>query len=261
MQIQGIWDGFGINGTQINLYSTPGCPSATCSSGGGVTTGTGNSDYANTLGISGRLRFNSQKNGVLRLSVAESSIGKFDSYEGIYIQNLDINLPLGNLNYQPLILSTNSSGQVSLELARIPNVPAAYNQFYIDYGTSTALGTSGALTPAAGMCTGTSCPSTATHGNLTIGDVYVNNGTAVAGVTINGTTGYATMPNGDLVVPGGANALYTSTGAVAGSAVNGITFKAPGTSGSPTNGAAVNLGTAAISGLMINHMKMTLTGL
>jgi len=161
------------------------------------------------------------------------------------------------------MLATNGSGQVSLELARIPNVAAAYNQFYIDYdGTG-----SGALTPAAGNCSSASCPTTATHSSITMGDVYVNN--TGSNVTLTGTyTPFATASNpsptpvtvSSTVYPGGSDAMFTSAGSgsanIAGTAVNGVTFKAPG-----ATGAAVNLGTAAISGLMINHMKMTLTGL
>ncbi|WP_410210975.1 hypothetical protein [Aquirhabdus sp.] len=275
LPIQAIWDGFGINGTEINLYPTDNCSS--CTSG----SLTGNSDYAKTLGFSGKLRFNSQKNGVLRLSVAGTSsggIGNFDPYEGIYIQNPDINLVLGNLNYQPLILASNGSGQVSLELARIPNVAAAYNQFYINYDctgvgptctTTTGVGGASAtgLTPYAGNCSSANCSATATHSSITMGDIYVNN--TSSNVTLTGTyTPFATASNpsptpvtvNSTVYPGGSDAMFTSAGSgsanIAGTAVNGVTFKAPG-----ATGAAVNLGTAAISGLMINHMKMTLTGL
>jgi len=261
LQLQAIWDGFGINGTKINLFPTAACSG--CTPGGA----TGNSDYARTFGLTGVVRLNSQKNGVLRVSTAESgatpAIGVFDPYDGIYIQNLDVNLTIGALNFQPLIISsTGQLGQVTLELARIPDVATAYKKFYVDYtGADPTY-----LSPTSGMCYSGGCPIGATHSNITAGDVYVNDGVSTpTGGSIN-PVGYATgtvvMANGDIVPAGGADALYTSVGALAGTGVNGISFKAPAADGlGGSSGATVNLGTAAISGLMINHLKMTLTSL
>jgi|GEM_PF-6779753 len=298
LQIQAIWDGFGINGTVINAFPTDPCTSAAC---GG--SNPGNANYANTLGLAGVLRFNSLPTGVLRLSVGgtgttNASYGQFDAYEGIYLQQLNVNLPLGNINYQPLILSSGAtvvsgnsyiSPTLSLELAQIPNTANVYNQFYINYDPSCTVSgstcTSGAsntygnssgaigLTPAAGMCssgmgTTTACPSTATHGNISIGNVYTNNSSSIVYTYMNGTTATtaASCPNGtscDIVYPGESDANYITTGTgttgfaqASTSNTTGTVFKAPG-----ATGAAINLGNSAISGLMINHMKMTLTGL
>ncbi len=241
LQAQGIWDGLSINGTKISMFATPG-------------SSTVNSAYNNTLGLNGVLRFNTNANGVLRLSVAETAAGSpgngvtpysadptFDQNEGIYLPRLAMNLPLGQPNYQPLMLSSDSTGVV-LELARIPNNAGAYNQFYVNYdGTSTP-----GLTPAQGKCAQARCPTTATHGSIAIGDVYYNNSATLNAATNTPAYSY--------------NALYTSSGAQAGTGVVGVTFKAPVASGgTATNG--VNLGTAAIDGLMIQHLKMTLTGL
>ncbi len=311
LQIQAIWDGFGINGTVINAFPTDPCTSAAC---GG--TNPGNANYANTLGLAGVLRFNSQATGVLRLSVGgtgttNASYGQFDAYEGIYLQQLNVNLPLGNINYQPLILSSGAtvvsgnsyiSPTLSLELAQIPNTSSVYNQFYINYdpscsvsGSTCTTPSSGStygnaansvgLSPAAGMCssgfgTTTACPSTATHGNISVGNVYVNNTSSIMYTYIDGSgnpqavscaypctsvpAGAAAATKGyDVVYPGEADANYITTGTgttgfaqASTSNTTGTVFKAPG-----ATGAAINLGNAAISGLMINHMKMTLTGL
>ncbi len=276
LQLQAIWDGFGINGTVVNIFPTSTGPTVT-----------GNAQLANTLGFSGVLRFNSQPTGVLRLSVAESntvggnSIGLFDAYEGIYIQNLHTNLPLGAFNFQPLVLSANNvlSGgntvpNVTLELGHIPNASAAYNQYYVDYGPKgDGTSTSGTLlSPAVGNCNAVNCSANATHGSITIGDVFLNTTASNIAPTYqltprNATNdGSGTVTTGtpvtvtNTIIPGASDALFTTKGTgnsnLAGTDVAGITFKAPGAAG-----ATVNLGTASISGLMINHLKMTLTGL
>jgi hypothetical protein len=290
LQIQALWDGFGINGTTIDLFPTDPCTAAgdTCVANPAGAVNKGNSAYSNTLGFAGVLRFNSQTTGVLRLSVGgtgttTANYGVFDKYEGLYLQQVNINLPLGNVNYQPLILSsgvtafgtTGVSPTITLELAQIPNVASVYNKFYINYDPACTVsgssctsasgnaygnpaGTVG-LTPSAGMCSSgfgsvTACPATATHGNISIGNVYVN----TSGVK-------QTAPNGDVIYAGEADANYifggaTPTTLATSGNTTGVSFKAPDGSNGFT-GAAVNLGNAAISGLAINHMKMTLTGL
>ncbi len=265
LQLQAIWDGFGINGTQFNVFPTP----AFAGTNNTANCGSGATSLTCTLGLTGVLRMNSQNAGVLRLGVSQpGGIGKFDDYEGLYLQNLDINLPLGRLNFQPLVLSavnnSATSANVTLELGRIPNASAAYNQFYINYGTTNPTdggdSSSGGLKPSdqgvnAGICSSNFCADTASHGTIKAGDVYIND-----------TAAAVQAPSGNWIYPGYADAQYTcGTGAsctapsaatVAGLNVNGVTFKAPGAAG-----ATVNVGSAAISGLMINHMKMTLTGL
>lgn len=331
LQLLGIWDGFGINGTVVNMFPTATCATAAkCPYGttGSTVAVPGHGEYQATLGLAGVLRFNSQPEGVLRFAVNQpTSMGVFDPYEGIYLQNVDSNLPLGNINYQPLMLNSGVSGgkaTISLELAQIANAPAVYQQFYVNYdctnqvggcatntgysyyasGTTTApsagttavdirtdgantfvnyVGAAGSdntgsaivgrnsvtgISPQAGLCNSGSCPSTATHGSITIGDVYTNNTGAPVTLqyklTLNdGTTAAGTTVTvNDVTPPGGSNALFNSAGVQVGNGtggtaiVNGVTF-----SGRTGNQSPVNLGTASISGLVINHMKMTLTGL
>ncbi len=297
LQIQAILDGFGINGTKLNIFPTDACSG--CVSDPLSAFGFGKTQYANRLGFSGFLRLNSQPSGVLRLSVAgaqtsttTNDYGRFDNHEGLYLQELNVNFPIGKIGSQPLIITSatlailgvGAGGSVlGIELAQLPNAPNVYNSTYINYdpnctvsgifctSTSTspyAVAGATGLTPAAGNCSSgfgsaTACPSSATHGNISIGNVYVNTNSTVRYTYITGTntpnirtscpTGQACNP----VYPGEADALFTNTGALAvQNNVTGVAFKAP-----TANGAAVNLGNVAVSGLLINNLKMTVGGL
>lgn len=222
LRLQAVWDGFSVNGTELNIFQTA--------------SGSGTASYNNTVGISGILRFNSEAQGVLRFSTAlkaneasmittpatggvspfirgNSTAGQFNENEGLYIRDLDVNLPLGQLHYQPLVLDATASGNVIIELARIPNNPAAYNEFYVNYAGITnaeldaGTGSTAAETAQlAKICSPTVCGTstiTPTHGTISMGNV---------------------------------------------------TFRS-------TTGATVDLGSAKIQGLMIQHLKLTTTGL
>ena len=373
LQLQGIWDGFGINGTIVNIFATPTCSTtALCPYGtvpanpqnyttqGSTTSAPGHGEYQNTLGLSGQLRFNSSRAGttaatssMLRFSVAgktgATTIGSFDPNEGLFIPQLNVNLPLGDINYQPLLLTSgvvSGNPTISLELGQIPNSSNVYQQFYVNYdsngisamtgnpllggcvasggtlsgangcttktaytytgqaagadpsaikistaglvllqaGTPNATNNNSAanykigaygfnlqnvtgLLPEKGMCvTGTAsasvvgCAASATHGSITIGDVFVNNTTSMVtknyNLTLNdgATAAGTTVAVVDYIPPGGTSALFNSAGTVAGTTVNGVYFQ-------NSSGTQVNLGTAAISGFAVNHLKMTLTGL
>lgn len=293
-QVQAILDGFGINGTKLNIFPTDDCP--TCSSRPITAANVRQTQFENRLGLSGFLRLNSQPTGVLRLSVAGTGsttddYGRFDNYEGLYLQQLNVNLPIGKIGSQPLIITTANIDTLTappnplliIELARLPNAANIYNSTYINYdpnctvtgilctsSTTNNYANAGAvgLTPVAGNCSSgfgstTACPSTATHGNISIGNVYVNTNPTVRYTYITGanTPNISTScPEGEAcnpVYPGEADALFTNTGAlVTANNVTGVSFKAPG-----INGSAINLGNVAVSGLLINHLKMTLGGL
>jgi hypothetical protein len=102
----------------------------------------------------------------------------FDANEGVRIQDLDINLPLGIPHYQSLVLGkADAAGNFYLELTRLPNDPDAYNAAYIDY--------SNAAMVTAKTCTSTSCGTTAvpaTHGTISMGTTTF---TSKAGVAVN----------------------------------------------------------------------------
>ena len=132
-------------------------------------------------------RINSASTGVYHFGVAQtlgstpnaagprSVAATFNPNEGAFFTDLDINLPIGNLHYQPLIFGGDRSGNFTIELVRIPDVAAIYNAAYRDYSLST---------PAqlAKMCTNVTVDcSTATHGQISIGNVTFKDvsGTAV----------------------------------------------------------------------------------
>ncbi len=226
LRLAAVWDGFSINGSELNVFQTL---------GGATNTGGMSTDYNFTLGISGLVRLNSGVSTGLKATVgaagtpvagtqlatwskpmegggeactdwsnvqcqyrerikttpytssntwaAPSTLGsvlylgtrekstspnasdllatpalnggaapQFDpASEGIFLYSPNINLVLGTL-YQPLTLSSSGNNLV-MEIARIPNVPAIYQQVYqkytntgtlaVDNSTYTGLGSAG----------------------------------------------------------------------------------------------------------------------
>ncbi|MEY2863684.1 MAG: hypothetical protein RLY58_1391 [Pseudomonadota bacterium] len=177
--LQAIWNGMSLNGTRFDLFQTPSNSSAGAN-GGDVS-------YNSTLGIRALIRLNTdsaQTNNGLRLTTAlDSSYNGttnrlFDANEGIRIQDLDINVPLGMPHYQSLVLGkADAAGNFYLELTRIPNDSDAYNAAYIDYSNAAMI--------TAKTCTSTSCGSTAipaTHGTISMGATTF---TSKAGAVVN----------------------------------------------------------------------------
>src|SRR5690606_40071443 len=56
----------------------------------------------------------------------------FHDFEGLYLYSPNINLVLGNM-YQPLVVGSEGNN-IILEVTRIPNIPAIYNQIYQNDG-------------------------------------------------------------------------------------------------------------------------------
>lgn len=105
----------------------------------------------------------------------------FDSDEGIYLYNPNINLVLGSL-YQPLTVGTDGKN-ITLEIARIPNKEAIYKQVYTNYADINPTTNGGyygstcniyqcgtALTLSGTKYQG----SNATHSSITIGSTVYN---------------------------------------------------------------------------------------
>ncbi|MBJ9986004.1 hypothetical protein IAE19_11215 [Acinetobacter sp. S40] len=242
IRLQGVWNGLSVNGSNLKLFQTL--------DGSTVTS------YNNTLGLAALLRFNTlssittsgttQKNttndnGVLRLSTQETTASPnlnnllntpaidggvvpiFNSLEGLYLYNAHINLALGSL-YQPVILGVADDGKnIVLEVTRIPNVAAVYNQIYTDYSNTSSTTYLGSTCSQFECGTSGTTTRNPTHSSITVGDVA-----------------YSTT----------TKSITADTSATA----KGITFK-DGT------GTAVNLGSAAIDGVLIQHMKITTKGL
>lgn len=264
IRLQAVWNGLSVNGSNIKLFQTLG--------------GSSTASYNNTLGIAGLLRFNTlssmgagtitvadldvngnkqflangsiktkivnvssknttNDNGVLRLSTQETVANPllntpaidggiapiFNSNEGLYLYNPHINLALGSV-YQPVVLGVAADGKnIVLEVTRIPNVAAVYNEIYTDYNDSNSAIYKGATCSQFECGTTGSNAKNPTHSSITIGDVGYNASTKL---------------------------IMADTSATA----KGITFKDGANS-------AVNLGSASIDGVLIQHLKITTKGL
>ncbi len=234
MRLQTIWNGFGINGTDVKIFQT--------------LNGATDTSYNNTLGLAALVRLNSSDTGVLRLSTQETTASgllttpainagampTFNANEGLYLQKLNVNFALGSI-YQPVVLGATDDGNIVFEVTRIPNKASVYNQIYTNYsapnsttykgvtcsqfycggdGSSTTYQTAGTV--------GTTNYRNPTHSSITIGDVIYNNATRTISANTNPT--------------------------------NGVVFK-------DSSGTATNLGSVAIDGVLIQHLKITTKGL
>ncbi|MDF3029545.1 MAG: hypothetical protein K0R03_103 [Moraxellaceae bacterium] len=177
----------------------------------GTTAATG-SDPA-TYGI----QYESRLSGDYRMSVnnaaATPSRGvapDFNDEEGMYFRNVQAYLPLGQLHYQALVFDdtqpgstgvVTTNGNVSIEVTRIPNVTAVYQDFY-----SFADGTSGS-TNSGYTRTGRADRYYLTHGYSEWGTQFPTNANSngLGGSGVNSTTYSGT---GD---PDGATRIINST--------------------------------------------------
>ncbi len=87
--------------------------------------------------------YESALSGDFRFSVAQDGgepangnqeVPAFDPQEGLYFRNVDAYLPLGRLHHQALVLDSTpaNDGNFVIELTRLPDVPAVYNDYYAD---------------------------------------------------------------------------------------------------------------------------------
>ena len=265
LRLQAVWDGLGINGTNLKFFQTL---------GGATNTGGMSTSYNNTLGMAGVVRLNSGDgatlratytnpntpsqmissganairtegawtmlntttygcgnasqdfsttaceyrfrsqsvqdkfnadsvwkapvvSSVLRLSTQEVAAGTpnlatpalggamptFNSSEGVYLYNPNINLVLGTL-YQPLTFGVAADGNnLVMELARIPNKESIYKKIYTNYNDSNPA-TNGGYTGS--TCNIYQCGNNglagyqgnnATHSSITIGSTVYDSAT------------------------------------------------------------------------------------
>ncbi len=178
-QSQSIWNNVTLNGSRFSIFqSSVDYTTSAHTTVAGTTNG--------SFGVAWLNRINSAPTGVFRFSVAESSqpcisdptdcsrstsstvstaAPTFNNVEGMYANDFDINMIVGNLHYQPLIMGSTGDGSQNfqVELVRIPNTPSVYNEFYRDYSDASQ---------AYKMCTNTTLDcSRATHSELSIGKV------------------------------------------------------------------------------------------
>lgn len=225
MQSQSIWNDFTMNGSRFSIFQNT---------------------YDSSFGLSWINRLNSSTTSVMRFSVAETTqaVGTpataapvFSNSEGLFITDMDINMIVGVQHYQPVTLNNaadvndaatpwDETRNLAIEVVRIPNSPSIYGAFYRDYGST-------APAELEKMCTNATLDcSKATHGQLRMGNVTFKD---PGGAT---SWAYTRPPN----LPSGPkdNLVYDNGGA------------------DTANG---NIGSLMIDGLMIQHLKITTTGI
>jgi len=186
---------------------------------------------SNTFGIT----YESALSGDFRFSVRQQAdsedrlhwVPNFEDNEGMYFKNVDAYLPLGQLHYQALTLDAvrtgSERGNFVIELTRIPNIAAVYEDFYCD-----------------GPC------------NIVSGEIQNPN---------KDTRGYVRWGDFTRFDNPGSTEGFAVPGAQ--STDNGIYFVSGGTgigSGTVTPDTVTNLGISRIEGMRINHMKITTLG-
>ncbi|NCI78894.1 hypothetical protein [Acinetobacter kanungonis] len=247
LRLQLVENGLSLNGSNLKLFQTL----------GGAASSSLPTSYNNTLGLAALIRLNTNDNPstatedsskALRISTAEAlttdinndlttpAISKttapnFNANDGVYLYSPNINLVLGSV-YQPLIVDTAADGQnFVIELTRIPNKANVYQQIYTDY-TALASGTTSAYK-------GSTCNIQYCGDAISMGQTYQGNTATHSSISI-GTVGF--INNNKFLK------ADTSNNAV------GVSFVTP-------TGTKTNLGSAAIDGVLIQHLKITTTGL
>lgn len=247
LRLQAIWNNFSINGSRIQLFQTL---------AGATDTGGMTPFYNNTLGGTVLLRLNSgdgqgitaQSPNILRLSTREMtnsanletpaihgvSAPVFDANEGLFVQNLNVNLALGSL-FQPIILGSDGKN-FSLEVARIPNKAEIYKKIYTNYDNIDPSSNGGYY---GSTCNVYRCGS---NGN----SLYQGNNATHSSISF-GTTQYDPSKN-----------LLTAD---KGKTAVGISFGHPNPVNLPTSSPTLNMGSGVIDGVLIQHLKITTKGL
>lgn len=278
LRTQFIANGLNLNGSQVRLFQT--LPA------------TSNANYNQTLGMAAILRLNTNDDPStlkatdsnldargIRLSTAakkgpdsnpdlydgtavtpaidRSLAPIFNDVEGMYLYSPNINLVLGNM-YQPFILGSGGNN-IILEITRIPNVPEIYSQiytYYSDTDSTTVLKDKNNQNIAMVDKDGVTYTTLSSYLKGSTCNVY-SCGTEIATTANNITTTYQ-----------GRNATHSSIaiGTVERSATGNLlnankTADATGVVFKNINGQATNLGSVAIDGVLIQHLKIKTTGL
>ena len=246
LRLQFIANGLSLNGSQLRLFQT---------------LESDNPNYNETLGMAALIRLNTNDNPQdlgrnsanldgkgIRISSAalnNSSDGNaatpainnsfapiFNAIEGLYLYSPNINLVLGNM-YQPFIVGSEGNN-IILEVTRIPNIAAIYNEIYQNYG-----GGLGSTALKGSTCNVYQCGTPIKNNSSDLTASYQGRNATHSSITIGSNE----------LVPGTnrLRAIETPT-------ATGIMFKSP-------TGTAVNLGSVVIDGVLIQHLKIKTTGL
>lgn len=187
-QSQYVWNDVTLNGSKFSIFQST-VDYTTSAHNAFAATNNG------SFGIVWQNRINSATTGVFRFSVAEvvqpdctltpaacsnsttntvsTAAPTFNTVEGFYATDFDMNVMVGNLHYQPLIMGSTGDGSKNfqVELVRIPNNPDVYNEFYRNYNDPTQ---------EYKMCTNSTVDcSRSTHGELSIAKVEFKSPTGV----------------------------------------------------------------------------------
>jgi hypothetical protein len=246
LRTQFIANGLSFNGSQVRLFQT---------------LESDNKNYSQTLGMASIIRLNtndrpetlsSSDNNLnskgIRLSTAAktdaldgnvptpalngSDAPIFHDSEGLYLYSPNINLVLGNM-YQPFVVGSENNN-IILEVTRIPNIPAIYNQIYQNYG-----GELGMTDLKGSTCNVYSC-----------GTPIKNNASDTTALYQGRNATHSSISIGTTERISGTNMLRAKDGVNS----TGIIFK-------NTDGVSKNFGSAVIDGVLIQHLKIRTTGL
>ncbi|WP_244782667.1 hypothetical protein [Acinetobacter sp. F-1] len=246
LRTQFVANGLSLNGSQVRLFQT---------------LESDNKDYNQTLGMASIVRLNTNDRPEIlsssdtnlntkgiRLSTAAktdaldgnvptpalngSAAPIFHDSEGLYLYSPNINLVLGNM-YQPFVVGSEGNN-IILEVTRIPNIPAIYNQIYQNYG-----GGLGESDLKGSTCNVYSCGTPIKNNASDATVLYQGRNATHSSISI-GTT--ERIP--------GTNLLRAKDGPNS----TGVVFKS-------TDGIIKNFGSAVIDGVLIQHLKIRTTGL
>lgn len=216
LQSISVWDRFSFHGSKYNIFQSTvdygkymgnaGVEFLPVVGGGAV------ADDDGTFGAVWLNRINSSNNttagqtSVMRFGVGgatsnttipQVTVPTFNANEGVWVTDMDFNMPVGHLNYQPIIFDNDANGNLVIEVVRIRNLNTVYNYAYQNYGYA-----SGTIDPAAAgtnhpaqniadkMCTRTTLDCAdpnlaqhATHGQVHFGKIEFkdNAGTSILG--------------------------------------------------------------------------------
>lgn len=246
LRTQFVANGLSFNGSQVRLFQT---------------LESDNKNYSQTLGMASIVRLNTNdrpetlsssdsnlNSKGIRLSTAAktdaldgnvptpalngSDAPIFHDSEGLYLYSPNINLVLGNM-YQPFVVGSEGNN-IILEVTRIPNIPAIYNQIYQNYG-----GGLGTTDLKGSTCNVYSCGTPIKNNVSDTTALYQGRNATHSSISI-GTTERIS----------GTNTLRAKDGVNS----TGIVFK-------NTDGVSKNFGSAVIDGVLIQHLKIRTTGL
>ena len=249
LRTQFIANGLSLNGSQTRVFQT---------------LDSDNPNHHQTLGMASVLRLNTNDNPAnlsftdsnldskgIRISTAAKSdtldgtavtpaidgslAPVFHDTEGLYLYSPNINLVLGNM-YQPFVVGSEGNNIV-LEVTRIPNVPEIYNKIYQNYEDGKG-GYLGSTAFTGSTCNVVSCGTPLKANANDSAAIYQGRNATHSSIAI-GTV--ERLPNNMLRAKDHDNAT-------------GVVFKG-------VDGTAKNLGSVAIDGVLIQHLKFKTTGL